>query len=201
MRAASLGVVGFGLALSAHIAAGGSAPGPLAFSVLAVLIGLTALLLTGARLSRVRVGASLAAMQVVLHEAFMWLGSPAACSMTGVSTPSGMQMDHGSQPVLACATGIARAGMGQSSLFAATTMVGAHVAATAVMVVILAYGEQVLWFLAQCLRPTQWWHGGLPELPAVRVVTAGAPRVLRVRFACGGEGRRGPPMRSLFAAV
>lgn len=201
LRAASLGAVGFGLALVAHVAAGGSAPGPVVLLFLAGLIGLTALLLTRARLSPVRVGISLSAMQVVLHEAFMWLGSPAGCSMTGVVDPGGMQMGHGSQPVLECATGMARAGMGQGSVFAAMTMLGAHVVATAVMVVLLAFGEKMLWFLAGSVRPAQWLRVGLPELPAMRVGSSSAPRRLRAQFASGGVGRRGPPTRGLFATV
>lgn len=199
LRAASLGVVGFVLALVAHVAAGGAAPGPAALLILAALIGLAAVLLTGARLSPVRVVVSLTAMQVVLHEAFMWLASPTACSMTGMSAPAGGPMGHGGQPALECATGMAHAGMGQTSLFAATSMVLAHVASTAVMAALLAYGEQVLWFLARCVRAPRWFRVGLPELPAVRVVSSGAPRMLRVRFACGGVGRRGPPPRGLFA--
>src|SRR5665811_2199527 len=158
-----------------------------------------AVLLTGVRLTPVRVAGSLTAMQVVLHEAFMWLGSPTACLMTGMNAPAGGHMGHGAQPMLDCATGMAHAGMGQASMFAATAMLGAHVAATAVMVTLLAYGEKVLWFLAGCVRPPRWLRVSPPELPAMRVVSVGAPRMLRVRFACGGVGRRGPPLRGLFA--
>ena len=201
LRAASLGVVGFVLALVAHVAAGSAAPGAVALLLLAGLTGLASVLLTGVRLSPVRVAGSLAAMQVVLHEAFMWLGSPAACLMTGMNAPAGGHMGHGGQPMLDCATGMTHAGMGQTSLFAATAMVSAHVAATAVMVTLLAYGEQVLWFLAGCVRPPLWLHVGVPELPPMWVVSRGVPRMLRVRFACGGVGRRGPPLRGLFAAV
>ena len=201
LRAASLGVVGFVLALVAHVAAEGAAPEPVALLLLAGLTGLVAVLLTGAKLSPVRVGVSLTAMQVVLHEAFMWLGSPAACLVTGVSAPAGGHMGHGGQPMIECATGMAHAGMGQTSMFAATTMVGAHVAATAVMATLLAYGEKVLWFLAGCVRPPRWLRVRLPAPPAMPAVSCGAPRMLRVRFACGGVGRRGPPPRGLFAIV
>jgi hypothetical protein len=201
LRAASLGAAGFGLALVAHVAAGGSAPEPAGLLLLAGLIGQTALLLTRARLSPVRVGISLSAMQVVLHEAFMWLGSPAGCSMSGTVAPGGMQMGHGSQPVLECATGMAGSGMGQGSVFAATTMLGAHIVATAVMVVLLAFGEKMLWFLAGCVRPARWMRVGLPELPAMRAGSSGTPRRLRAQFASGGVGRRGPPARGLSAAV
>jgi hypothetical protein len=203
LRAASLGVVGFVFALAAHVAAGGGTPGPVVLLLLAGLIGLAAVLLTGARLSPVRVGVSLAAMQVVLHEAFMWLGAPAACVMPVMNAPAGapMGMGQGAQPVLGCTAGMTPAGMGPSSVFAAMAMLGAHVAATAVMAALLAHGERVLWFAAGWVRPAPWLRVGLPELPAVRLFSFGAPQMLRVRFARGRVGRRGPPPWGLFAIV
>ena len=51
LRAASLGVVGFVLALVAHLAAGGAAPGPVVLLLLAGLIGVASVLLTGAWLT------------------------------------------------------------------------------------------------------------------------------------------------------
>jgi hypothetical protein len=201
LRAASLGVVGFVLALVAHLAAGGAAPGPVVLLLLAGLIGVASVLLTGARLSPVRVVVSLAGMQVLLHEAFMRLGAPAGCVRTGISAPAGghVAMGHGGQLAPVCATGMAHAGMGQGSMSSAMIMLGAHVAATALMAGLLAYGEKVLWFLAGWVRPARWLPAGLPELPAVPVFSYGAPSMLRVRFACGGVGRRGPPPRGLFA--
>jgi len=202
LRAASLGAVGFALALVAHVAAGGAAPGPVVLLVLAGPVSLAAVLLTGTRLSPVRVGVSLSAMQVVLHQAFLWLGAPAACPIRGVSGPPGGPMGHGggTTPLVECASGMAQA-MGSGSTFAATAMVGAHVAATAVMAALLAYGDQVLWFLAGCVRPPQWLRVGPPELPGVRVASSGAPRTLRLRYACGGVGTRGPPSPALVAFV
>ena len=203
LRAASLGTVGFALALVAHVAAGGAAPGPVVLLLLAGLVSLAAVLVTGTRLSLVRVGVSLTAMQVVLHEVFMWLGAPAACVMSGVSAPPGGPMGHGggAVPLAECAGGMAHLGMGQRSTFVAAAMFGAHVAAMAVMAALLAYGDQVLWFLAGCVRPLQWLHVGLPVLPTVRVASSGAPRILRLRYACGGVGRRGPPSPALVAFV
>jgi hypothetical protein len=200
LRAASLGAVGFVLALVAHLAAGGVAPGPVVLLLLAGLVSLAALLLTGTRLSPVRVGVSLTAMQVGLHEVFMWLGAPPACLMSGGSAPPGGPMGHGGGPVplVECASGMAQV-MGQRSTFVAAAMLGAHVAATAVMAALLAYGDQVLWFLAGCVRPPQWLQVGLPELPAVRFASSGPPRILRLRYACGGVGQRGPPSPSLVA--
>src|SRR5450631_1839001 len=90
LRAASLGVVGFLLALVAHVTAGGATPGPVVLVGLVGLVGLVAVLLTGVRLSPLRIGVSLAAMQMVLHEAFMWLGAPGDCVMTAVSAPDAM---------------------------------------------------------------------------------------------------------------
>jgi hypothetical protein len=203
LRAASLGVVGFFLALAAHVAAGGGAPGPVVLLLLAGFIGAAAVLLTGARLSPVRVVVCLSAMQVILHEAFMRLSGPADCLMTAGSAPVGrhLGMGQGAQPALDCANGMTHAGMGQSSVFAATAMLGAHVAATVLMAVLLAFGERVLWFLAGWVRPRRWLPVGLSELPAARVFSGGTPRMLRVRFACGGVGRRGPPPGGRLAIV
>jgi len=203
LRAVSLGVVGLNLALVAHLTAGGAAPGLAALLLLAGLMGLAAVLLTGVRLSPFRIGLSLSAMQVILHEAFLRLGSQAVCTMTEVSAPGGMRMGHGVQPTVDCASGMAHAaighagmghaGLGHGSVAAASTMVGAHVVATAVMIGLLAYGEQVLWFLAGCVRPARWLRPVQPDLPEARVAASGAPPMLRARFASGGVGRRGPP--------
>jgi hypothetical protein len=203
LRAGSLGVVGFVVALVAHVAAGGGAPGPIVLLLLAGLTGLAAVLLTGVRLTPAHIGVSLAAMQVVLHESFMWLGAQTGCAVTAVSAPAGGLMGQGARPVAlsGCATAMAHTGMGQHSMFAATAMVGAHVAATAVMAALLAYGEKVLWFLAGWVRPPCWLLVDLPELPEVRVVFLGAPPRFRVRFANGGVGRRGPPSWGLLAIV
>jgi hypothetical protein len=95
LRAASLGVVAFVLALVAHLAAGAAAPGPAVLLLLAGLIGVASVLLTRARLSPVRVVVSLAGMQVFLHEAFMRLAAQAGCVMTGMSTPSGGHLAMG----------------------------------------------------------------------------------------------------------
>jgi hypothetical protein len=201
IRAASFGVGCFALALTAHVAAGGARPGLVALFLLTGLTGLSAVLLTGFRLGLLSVILTLATMQAALHQAFMWLGSPAACVMTGMSASAGGGMGQSTQPMLGCATGMAQAGMGETSALAGAAMVGAHVAATAVMAALLAYGEQALWFLAGWVRPLRWLRMVLPELPQVRVGSPVAPRMLRVRFACGGVGRRGPPQRGLLAVV
>jgi hypothetical protein len=201
VRAASLGIGGFVLALMAHLAAGGATPGPVVLLLLAGLTGLAALLLTGVRLRPVQVVVSLTTMQVALHEAFMWPGSPTACAMTGMSAPTGKEMDVGTEPMLDCATGMAQAGMGRTSVLAGLAMVIAHVAATAAMTAVLAYGEKVLWFLAGWVRPRRWLRVVLAEIPPARIGFSGAPRMSLMAFACGGVGRRGPPPRGLFVVI
>lgn len=202
LRAASLGVVGFVFALVAHVTAGGAAPGPLVLILLAGLIGLAAVLLTSVQLTPLRIGVSLAAMQVVLHEAFGWLGAPVDCPTTAMSATGAMQMGgQGRQSALACATGMASAGMGHGSVFRATAMLGAHVAATALMAALLANGERLLWFLARWVRPASWLRVRLPQLPATQTTSATAPPMVRVQLASGGVGRRGPPPEVLSAIV
>ena len=122
--------------------------------------------------------------------------------MPAVSPPAGDHRGHGTPaPLLECATGMAQAGMGHGSAHAATAMMGAHVAATALMAALLAYGEQVLWFLAGFVRPPLWLRVSLPELQGTRVVPSCEPRMFHMRFACGGVGQRGPPSTALFAIV
>jgi hypothetical protein len=200
LRAACLGVVGLLLALVAHLTAGGVAPQPAVLLPLAGLLGVAAAWLTRVRLSPTRIGMSLAGMQVVLHEVFMLSGAPAGCLMTGVSTPAAAYMGHG-QPMLGCAVSMAHAGMGQRSVVAAPAMVVAHVGATAVMAALLAYGEAVLWFLAECARRPRWIALRHPEPPAAGGVCSWSPRSTGSRFARGGVGRRGPPTLVLFAIV
>jgi hypothetical protein len=207
LRAVSLGAVGFTLALTAHVAAGGAAPGAVVLLLLAGLAGLAGVLITGARLSPIRVGVFLTVTQVVLHQVFTWLAAPVGCLMTVASTPAGSHLVHGNGPILVeCATGLAdsgmaHSGMGQSSAFATSAMVGAHVAATALMAGLLAYGERVLWFLAGFVPTPRWLRVGRLELLSLWVVSCGVPRMYGVRFACGGVGRRGPPSSGLSPIV
>lgn len=193
MRAASLGVVGFVLSLVAHMAAGGTAPAPAMLLALASLIALAAVLVTGVRMTPLRVTMSLAAMQMVLHEAFMRLDVPLDCSMTGMAPPTTGHLGPNSQPALDCATGMAHAGLGQPSVFAASAMLGAHVSATVVMAALLAYGEKVLWYLASWVRPSRIVRVSLSELLAAPIMSAGAPRISCGHLARGGVGLRGPP--------
>jgi hypothetical protein len=171
LRAGSLGVGGFVLALIAHVAAHGVIPGLASLVLLGGLTALAALLLTGVRLSPVRVGLSVVVMQLALHETFMRL------SMTSM----------------------ADAGMSQRSRLAGAAMVGAHVAATMVMAALLAAGEKLLWFLAGFVSLARWPRLELPGLSTVSHTSAGQTWSLRGRFADGGVGRRGPPRHALIA--
>jgi hypothetical protein len=200
VRAASLGVVGFVLAFVAHVTAGGAAPSPVMLILLAGLTGLAAVLLTAVRLSPLRIGVTLAAMQAVLHEVFGWLGAPVDCASTAVGATGAMQMGgQGGQSTLTCTAGMANAGLGQESVFGATAMLGAHIAATALMAALLAYGEKVLWLLVRWVRPAPRLRDRLPQLEAVRAVSSTAPPMVRLRLASGGVGRRGPPPQALSA--
>jgi hypothetical protein len=139
-------------------------------------------------------------MQVVLHEAFGWLGAPVDCATTAAGATGAMQMGgQGGQSALTCAAGMAGAGMGQGSVSGATAMLGAHIAATAVMAALLAYGEKVLWLLARWVRPAPWLRVRLPRLPTVQAVSSTAPPMVRLLLASGGVGRRGPPPQALSA--
>ena len=178
VRATSLGVVGFILALAAHVAAGGLSPGLAPLLLPAGLTGLAALLLSRARLSPLGVGACLTLMQVLLHEAFGSLSMSAGMAQAGIAQ-----------------AGMAQAGNAPRSPFSALLMVAAHVAATALMAALLGYGEKALWFLAGYARPPRSLRVSLPEPSSVHPVACLTPRLVRLRFADGGVGRRGPPVQ------
>jgi hypothetical protein len=190
LRASSLALVAFSLALVAHVTAGGAAPGPAVLLPLAGFIGLAAALLTRTLLTPLRIGISLGAVQVGLHEAFMRLGSLPDCPMTDGSMAGGMQMGHGGQPMAACATGLAHAGLAQGSALTGSTMIGAHLAATAVMAGLLA----------GCARPARWLRVAPPEPPSARAAACHAPPTTCPQLTSGGIGRRGPPMSGLLTA-
>ena len=63
--------------------------------LLAGLIGLAAVFLTGVRLSLLRIGKSLSTMQVVVHEVFRRLGARTGRLMTGMSPTAGEHIGLG----------------------------------------------------------------------------------------------------------
>jgi hypothetical protein len=184
-RAAAFGVVVLTIAAGAHVSAGGALPSMTVLALLAVPVTVAAVALTGRRCGPVLLLGSLAAAQVLLHEALMVLAPRALGDMSGpMSADSASAM--GSVPM---------PDAGGRSL----TMTAAPVIATVVTALLLARGEEALWQLVSKLLPT---------LPCIPRLLACGPRqapvllsvpVLRPSLVSGGSGLRGPPVR--FAAT
>ncbi len=85
-RAAVLGSATVGLALAAHVLAGGAAPTPVGIGLLALPMLAVALLVTGVRLSGPAVAGLVGASQVALH-----LGLTALAAPTGVVAGAGTE--------------------------------------------------------------------------------------------------------------
>lgn len=183
-RAGRIGVLGglsLGLAVGAHTAGGGLLPGPGTLLVLAALLGLAALPLTGRRLRTPGLLAVLTAEQVLLH-AVLEAGSVTRC----VPLAAGHAGPHG------CLT----AGPAGSATATGWGMTLAHGLAMLATAWLLARGEAWLWRATERVV-----HAASPRLrgdrrpPRERV--GGRPRtvvVLAPRYAVGGP--RAPPYGS-----
>jgi hypothetical protein len=181
-RAAVLGVCCLLLSLTAHVLAGGAAPSPLALIVLAVPVACLSILVTGERAGLTRIGGTLAATQVGLHEGFMLLAQP-HCNLPTMA-------GHGHTAVgvaMSCTPAMPMAG--PSAL-----MFAAHVAAAVATGLLLWRGERLLWALVT------WLAVALPQaLDPLPVPARGRAHPVAVRRSTrssttlGGVGRRGPP--------
>ena len=109
-----------------HTLAGGNAPTPFALMVSLVIAGVVCTALTGRRLSRARLAASVAVSQALFHGLFSALGTPVATRHQMGS----MAMD--------VTTG------GHS----ATTMWAGHAVAALVTIVAFTYAEAAFWGIA-----------------------------------------------------
>ena len=113
-----------------HTLAGGSAPTPFALMVSLIIAGAVCTALTGRRLSRVRLAASVALSQALFHGLFSALGTPvSARHQMGSMAMDVTTGDHG----------------------AATMWLG-HAAAALVTIVVFTYAESAFWGLATTAR-------------------------------------------------
>ena len=133
-RVAGLGVPTYGLAVGAHIAAGGGWPGWPVSLMLAALLGVSGVALTTRRRGLPTLLAVLVVGQTALHVLFTRLDATASCAVTGLA-------HHATAVSCGPSTGVGSAGMAMPSL----PMLAAHLAATAVTAWLLARGEAWLW--------------------------------------------------------
>jgi hypothetical protein len=186
LRAGGLTVAAYALASVAHVQAGGGLP---TWPWLAAILLLTfwgAVVLTGRRLGRVATVAGLGVSQLVLHEAFGFLSPVGAC-LRDSFVPAG---HAGHEVVLTCADpGLSMPAHHGRGL----TMVVAHAVAAALTGLVLARGEDAVWFLASLVWPALP-SPVRPAPPESRLPVSPRPRSVARQVVCsGGPGRRGPP--------
>ncbi|MBO1766462.1 hypothetical protein [Allobranchiibius sp. GilTou38] len=182
-RAAVVAVTALGLAVGAHRVGGGTLPGAARCGWLALITFALCWACTSRRLGRAAIAGLLGGLQLALHVGLMVLGPPMAGP---ASAPMSMN-------------GHAAAGPSPDLLHIGGWMLLAHVVATALTAVVLARGEQAVWFVARLVRallPV----AAVRMAPATRTSHVRASRVLAATHAghvLGGIGRRGPPLAVL----
>jgi MYXO-CTERM domain-containing protein len=185
-RVVGLGIAAYGLAVGAHVSAGGGWPGWPVSVMLAALLGVLGVAFTTRRRRLPAVFGVLTAAQAALHVLLSLLDVPASsCSAVAVGHHAATSCD----PSVPTTGSVA---MAMPSL----PMLVAHVAATAATAWVLARGEAWLW---RTLR-------GILAAPVPAPITA-APRVWvlhreavrpTIRWA-RPDAPRGPPEPAVFA--
>ncbi len=193
-RATSLALVAYSLSLGAHVLAGGEAPSATGTAVLLGVTTWACVLVTSRRVARVPLVALLGASQLLLHHAFMLASASSGClTVTGAHAGHGMPgpMTYCTDPAAAMSAMPSMSGHATSG----AAMTVAHAVAALLLGVVLARGEDALWFLAGLVWPTATAPVLLPSaarpLPVAPSPTGAASAVLLP----GGVGRRGPPAR------
>ena len=189
-----------GLGIGVPRLGGGAPPGARSTLALGVLVLVVTSALAGRRFTVPVLAVVLGAGQVVLHWALMWL-APVAC-VSGAApgpllAPSVPMVHGGGSMVPVCMPAAVMSA--HATMSVSPAMVAAHVAATAVSVLVISVGERALWWLLAWLRP-------LVETPAsvdVHAVRRPALPVGRVSLWRRRSGylrtspRRGPPVRAV----
>jgi hypothetical protein len=186
-RAAIFAVSAVGLALAAHLAAGGGVPLPIALlSVPAVMLVINRL--AAGRRGPVGLFVGMGLTQIVLHQLFTVTSIAPTCA----ASPS---MGAHGHLAMACDPMSGHGSMAEN-VSSSGWMTLAHVLATLALVVLLARGEAVVWALAACLRFRFVLPEAVPGPPAVRQLPVPTATARRVRGAVHLRTvrRRGPPM-------
>ncbi|MEV7473574.1 hypothetical protein ACIQF8_18375 [Pseudarthrobacter sp. NPDC092184] len=144
-RAGVLALTVLTLAAAAHVGAGGQLPAPAIMMALAAVVGLSAVLLAGLKMTAPLLAAYLGGAQLSLHLAFSTLSAGAV--------PGSEPSHHG--PGLAAGPLMLESAATHQHLMAdaGSPMTFAHVIATLATALLLARGEAALWALAAWLRP------------------------------------------------
>jgi hypothetical protein len=198
-RAAGLAVSAFSLAAGAHLAGGGSMPAGVWSAAILLLVFTGSVLVTGRRLGPVAIVALLGGSQLLLHRAFAFTEPAAAPCVAGAP-------EHGTHlagAVAVCADpALATAAMQgmDHSMGGGATMVVAHTVAAVLLGLLLARGEEALWFLAAFVLPRWRVAVRCPVRPTAPRPEWPVPVLVPLETALGGVGRRGPPAPVMVAA-
>ena len=185
-RAAALGVLILALGSAAHVAGGDAVPHLLSLLLLALPVAGFALWFTRERRGPVALILGLGGTQLLLHHAFMGLGSVPSAFGTSAAHhhASGMRMALDASAVE------------RQSFAPGAAMLLMHAAAVIVIALALAHGDHLLALVLAAVdllfRPfaPRATHTVTPWTPALVV---GAQRVPRLRLRVEAVGRRGPP--------
>lgn len=183
----------------AHCTAGGALPPPLILSLIAALTALGATLVSRWRLRAPAMLLLLGGAQWVLHQAFTLLSADPAHSMQGTATTHlHHEMGNESSASLHSALDSASSNSASSSVVMnhdSSAMMIFHAAALIVSVLLLSYGEALLWAIAR-------WMWPLPHVDSIVSVPRIArpqsvPEVplLKKQNVFSVQRRRGPPLR------
>ncbi len=199
LRTSLVGATILGLAAGAHLVAGGALPpAPIMAAILALHLMLTTFA-TKFRLSLPAMMALLLTSQLVLHQAFDALSHSAHAATPAAAGHGAMHTDAYTATMLAQATPLAGStveAMGHSAM--SGTMTAAHLTASVLTAVLLAYGEHALWALANWLRPLYRRAAVVHVFASPNPGAAIAPRPLpRLPWRnLRPDTRRGPPRQS-----
>jgi hypothetical protein len=179
-RSAAVGVAGAALAASAHVVAGGAAPGLATLTAAGLVLAAGALIASRGPLGTARLLVLLLGAQAVLHATFE-LAAPSA----------GGHAHHGGEAA------------GVLTPAGEATMVGAHVLATLALALLLARGEAWLFGAGRAaVRLVRRLTAPAARradhvAPAVRSWAGGVVPPPSLRPLAGAASRRGPPRVAL----
>ncbi|MDQ1217096.1 hypothetical protein [Microbacterium arborescens] len=200
LRAGAAATLATFVALLSHVAAGGEPPSALGAALPWALSLVVSLVIVGRRLSVVRLGAAVAAAQVLFHVMFALgvvpLAGSAGVSTAGTSQTGPMSLHPGHVPLPASVS----APGALAAVAPDAAMIGAHVLAAVATTLLLHRGERLLAGLIGlarriAVRLRSVARDAVPSAPAplrVRPLVSSV-RMPRRRALVAAPARRGPP--------
>jgi hypothetical protein len=193
VRGLAAAFVSTSVAAFSHLVAGGSLPGAAGLALCLAFCAIVCIALTGKRMSRLRLAASVATSQLMFHGLFSLLVAPAASGAIMVGhTHGGIVASQ--LAAVPTATQATHGGLG---------MLAGHLAAAVVTFLALSYGERAVWalFALGRLVIVRLLTARMPE-PRPKGLSPVALRVLSLlprvpRLLLSPMRHRGPPIASL----